>query len=156
MSEQTWRWGPAPPDDGITVEELRPHGWAPGKYICYSCPKCGEQFGDCDKRSRKCRPCAVASFKAVQAVRAKAPLPAARAAPAERAFWETPREVTHEEAEAAARRLVNSHFRNPDSARVSIPANPNRDDDLVLLSYIAQRARAGDPQAAAALAEIKA
>lgn len=155
MSEQTWRWGPAPPDDGITLEELRPHGWAPGKYTG-RCQKCSERYWDAVKRSRKCRPCAVASFKAVQAVRAGAPLPADRAAPVERAFWETPREVTHEEAEAAARRLVNSHFRNPDSARVSIPANPNRDDDLVLLSYIAQRARAGDPQAAAALAEIKA
>lgn len=72
MSEHTMRWGPPPPEDGITVEELRPHGWAPGKYLCRACSKCGEQFGDADKRSRKCRPCAVASFKAVQAVRGEA------------------------------------------------------------------------------------
>ncbi|WP_375453484.1 hypothetical protein [uncultured Methylobacterium sp.] len=71
-----------------------------------------------------------------------------------RAFWEATREISHAEAEAAARRLANSHFGNPDSARISIPANPNRDDDLVLLSYIAQRARAGDEQAGKAMAEI--
>ncbi len=51
----------------------------------------------------------------------------------------TSRTVTHAEAEEASRRLINSHFLNPDGARVSIPANPDRDDDLVLTSYIAQR-----------------
>ena len=65
-------------------------------------------------------------------------------------FWETKRVVSHEEAKAAARRLINSHFRNEDSARLSIPANPDRDDDLVLLSYIAQRQR-GDEAAEVAI-----
>lgn len=74
----------------------------------------------------------------------------------ERAFWETPREISHAEAKEAARRLVNSHFRNEDGARVSIPANPNRDDDIVLMSYIAQRERAGDPDAARAMGELRA
>ena len=62
----------------------------------------------------------------------------------DRAFWETAREIPHIEAREAARRLVNSHFRNPDSARVSIPANPEQDDDLVLHSYIRQQARKAD------------
>ncbi|MBE7204680.1 MAG: hypothetical protein INR70_43735 [Parafilimonas terrae] len=53
--------------------------------------------------------------------------------------WMTSRTVTHAEAEEASRRLINSHFRNPDGARVSIPANPDRDDDLILTAYIAQR-----------------
>ncbi|MCJ2075407.1 hypothetical protein MKK68_07010, partial [Methylobacterium sp. E-016] len=64
--------------------------------------------------------------------------------------WETKRVVSDEEAKAAARRLINSHFRNADSARVSIPANPDRDDDLVLMSYIAQRER-GDAAAETAI-----
>lgn len=140
MTEQTWRWGAPPPDDGITAEALRPHGWAPGKYLARACDKCGEPHADCDKRSRKCRPCAVASLKAMEAVRIDPPAQAP--AGAERAFWEATREISHEEAKAAARRLINRHFRNPDGARVSIPANPNGDDDLVLLSYIAQRERA--------------
>lgn len=69
MSEQTLRWGPPPPDDGITAEALRPHGWAPGKYLARACDKCGEPHADCDKRSRKCRPCAVAALQAMEAVR---------------------------------------------------------------------------------------
>ncbi|MCJ2074475.1 hypothetical protein MKK68_02210 [Methylobacterium sp. E-016] len=48
--------------------------------------------------------------------------------------------MTHDEAREACRRLINSHFRNEDGARCSIPANPDRDDDLVLSAYIKQRA----------------
>src|SRR5690242_3727841 len=58
------------------------------------------------------------------------------------AFWETKREVTHEEAKAAANRFIAGHFKNKgEHARISIPANPERDDDLILLSYIAQQSR---------------
>ena len=71
MSEQTWRWGPPPPDDGITAEQLWPHGWAPGKYLARACDKCSEPHSDCDKRSRKCRPCAVAAFQEFEAFRAR-------------------------------------------------------------------------------------
>ena len=53
--------------------------------------------------------------------------------------WMTSRTVTPAEAEEASRRLINLHFRNPDGARVSIPADADRDDDLVLTAYIAQR-----------------
>lgn len=52
----------------------------------------------------------------------------------------TKRHIPHDEAKAAAIRLINSHFRNPDHARVSIPAKPDYDDDLVLLAYIRQQA----------------
>jgi hypothetical protein len=50
------------------------------------------------------------------------------------------RPVTAEEAARSAQRLVNSHFRNPDSARISIPANPS-DDDLIVTDFIRQIAR---------------
>lgn len=45
------------------------------------------------------------------------------------------RRVTHQEASEACRRLINSHFRNKDSARCSIPASPS-DDDLALSDYL--------------------
>ena len=45
------------------------------------------------------------------------------------------RPVTAEEARQACRRLINSHFHNPDSARVSIPCNP-MDDDVLLGDYL--------------------
>ena len=45
------------------------------------------------------------------------------------------RPVTQEEAATAVRRLINSHFHNPDSARVSIPARAT-DDDLVASDYV--------------------
>lgn len=48
------------------------------------------------------------------------------------------RRVTHEEAAESAQRLVNSHFHNPDSARCSIPANPD-DDDLIVTDYILEQ-----------------
>jgi len=55
----------------------------------------------------------------------------------------TKRQISHDEAQEAMQRLVNSHFRNDpathEHARMSIPANPDRDDDLVLSAYIAQQ-----------------
>lgn len=64
----------------------------------------------------------------------------------ERPFWETPRDVTHEEAKEAAQRFINGNFKNDyERPRISIPANPARDDDLMLLSYIAQQSRRADP-----------
>ena len=49
------------------------------------------------------------------------------------------RVVTHERAREAARRLINSHFRNKDTAHMSIPVNVD-DDDVVICDYIAQQA----------------
>ena len=51
----------------------------------------------------------------------------------------TQRKITHAEAKEAQQRLVNSHFHNPDHARISIPARPDYDDDLVLAAYIEQQ-----------------
>ncbi|ACB24646.1 MULTISPECIES: hypothetical protein [Methylobacterium] len=68
---QSWRCGPPIADDGIAAEDLRPFGWAPGKYTG-PCRTCGGQHWDCDKRARSCRPCAV---KALEAERAKPPAP---------------------------------------------------------------------------------
>lgn len=51
----------------------------------------------------------------------------------------TKRRIGHDEALEAAQRLVNSHFHNPDHARVSIPARPDYDDDLVLKAYVYQQ-----------------
>lgn len=48
------------------------------------------------------------------------------------------RPVSHEEARESAQRLINSHFKNPDSARCQIPANP-ADDDLIVMDYIRER-----------------
>lgn len=53
------------------------------------------------------------------------------------------RVVTHERARLAARRLVNSHFHNPDTARMSIPVNVD-DDDIVINDYISQQEAAHD------------
>ena len=60
-----------------------------------------------------------------------------------RSEWETTRTITHEEAHEIARRLIASHFNRTDceTARASIPANPDRDDDLLINSYIKQQAR---------------
>ena len=45
--------------------------------------------------------------------------------------------VTAEEAHASLTRLVNSHFKNPgEHARMTIPADPRRDDDLLLSQFI--------------------
>ena len=56
----------------------------------------------------------------------------------------TKRSISHDEARAALQRLINSHFNNPgEHGRMSIPANPDRDDDLVLSAYIAQQRAKG-------------
>lgn len=64
----------------------------------------------------------------------------------------TKRPISHDEAREAMQRLVNSHFDNPrethEHGRMSIPANPDRDDDLVLSAYIEQqRAKDGEARA---------
>lgn len=46
--------------------------------------------------------------------------------------------VTLDEAMESARRLVNSHFRNPDSARMHIPVSC-ADDDVTLTDYLIER-----------------
>ena len=61
------------PDDGHSVEDLVPFGWAPGKYFYRACPDCGEGF-TAERRSQRCRPCAV---KALEAKKAK-PVPVVR------------------------------------------------------------------------------
>ena len=58
---------------------------------------------------------------------------------APRPFWMTERAISHDEAKLVAQRLINSHFGNDDRAHVSIPADPERDDDLLILSYIEQQ-----------------
>lgn len=45
------------------------------------------------------------------------------------------RPVRKQEALESAQRLINSHFHNEDTARVSIPANP-ADDDLIVMDFI--------------------
>ena len=60
----------------------------------------------------------------------------------ERQFWETPRRVSHEEAQDSIKRFVDRNFCNDGEApRISIPANSERDDDLLLHSYVAQQRR---------------
>lgn len=53
--------------------------------------------------------------------------------------------VTHDEAKQILVRFCNSHFRNQheghERARVSIPADPRRDDDIRLSAYIARAER---------------
>lgn len=51
----------------------------------------------------------------------------------------TKRPISHDEAREAVHRLVNSHFKQDPRARMSIPANVDRDDDLVVCAYIEQQ-----------------
>lgn len=47
--------------------------------------------------------------------------------------------ITHSQARAIMGRFCNSHFNNPgEHARISIPADPTRDDDLRMMQYIEQ------------------
>ena len=64
------------------------------------------------------------------------------------------RPVTHDEAEASAQRLINSHFHNADQARVSIPVRPDNDDVLVM-DYVMEQCKAGSVNAEV-LAALKA
>lgn len=50
------------------------------------------------------------------------------------------RVVTHDEARAAAQRFIDGHFNNPgERPRISIPADLERDDDVLLMDYIEQQ-----------------
>lgn len=51
----------------------------------------------------------------------------------------TDRLIGHEEAREAVQRLINSHFHQEPHARMSIPAKPDEDDDLVVIAYVRQR-----------------
>lgn len=59
------------------------------------------------------------------------------------------RPVAHEEAKQSAHRLINSHFGNPDKARMQIPANP-ADDDLIVCDYIYEQSASSVPPLGAA------
>lgn len=54
----------------------------------------------------------------------------------------TTRHISHDEAQEALSRFEASHFHKTDKehARISIPADPDRDDDLILGAYIRQQA----------------
>jgi hypothetical protein len=53
--------------------------------------------------------------------------------------WRTNRTISHTEAREIATRLINSHFNKEPHARVGIPARPDYDDDLLIVSYIKQQ-----------------
>lgn len=57
---------PPVPDDGYTVADLIPFGWAPGNYWFRACRDCGDEYTG-DKRCRRCRPCAVKAFEVERA-----------------------------------------------------------------------------------------
>lgn len=59
----------------------------------------------------------------------------------------TKRQISHAEAKESLRRLINSHFRQEPCARVSIPARPDYDDDLILTAYVDQQAASPSPPA---------
>lgn len=48
-------------------------------------------------------------------------------------------EITHDQADASLRRFENTFWKREPHARVSIPANPGYDDDLILHRYIEQQ-----------------
>lgn len=67
----------------------------------------------------------------------------------------TNRTISHDEARTIQIRFNNSHFRQKSSserAHYSIPADPERDDDLLLIAYIKQQ-EAKDAELAALRAE---
>lgn len=51
----------------VADEDLKPFGWAPGGYVihCIDCPSDTPfiRRGQGDKRSRRCRPCAIEALK---------------------------------------------------------------------------------------------
>lgn len=61
---------------------------------------------------------------------------------------ETKRTIGHDEAKEIALRFIGGHFKNRDEngerihARMTIPADTEHDDDILLLSYIEQNRRA--------------
>lgn len=57
-------------------------------------------------------------------------------------FFEPNRTISHDEAREIAQRFINMHFNNEgEHSRASIPADQERDDDLLICAYIAQRRR---------------
>ena len=52
------------------------------------------------------------------------------------------RKIEHGEAREIAQRLVNSHFHKEPCARITIPAERDRDDDILIMSYIRQQQQA--------------
>lgn len=59
--------------------------------------------------------------------------------------------ISHEQARAAARRLIRGAWRrdgeqlaSDDRPRFSIPCRPGDDDDVVLMTYIAQQVALGE------------
>lgn len=63
--------------------------------------------------------------------------------------------VSHEDAMAAALRLINSHFHNPGQhARARIPADLG-DDDIVIHDYIRQQQEKDDRHQRAAAAQAR-
>jgi hypothetical protein len=74
---------------------------------------------------------------------------------------ETQRPIAHDEAKQIAHRFINKHFNNhrqdgtTDWPRITIPADTERDDDLLLISYIEQQRAidGGTPAARDVLAE---
>lgn len=65
----------------------------------------------------------------------------------------TSRKISHEEARESLTRLCNSHFNREPHARVSIPARPDYDDDLILGAYIKQQIAQDAPARNAILEE---
>lgn len=89
----------------------------------------------------------VGDFRAVAQAIAASPSALDGEGVVERPSWMTSRQILHVEAREIASRLIASHFRNTDQqqARISIPANPDRDDDLLLLAYIHQQEALSTP-----------
>jgi hypothetical protein len=54
--------------------------------------------------------------------------------------------ISHDEAREIASRLIAGSFRREDKRpHFSIPANPERDDDLLMMAYINQQALKDKP-----------
>jgi hypothetical protein len=73
-----------------------------------------------------------------------------------RAPWRTKRVISHAEAREVATRLINSHFNKEPHARVGIPARPDYDDDILIVSYIKQqqeKEESADPAQAVGMRE---
>lgn len=49
--------------------------------------------------------------------------------------------ISHERAQVAAQRLINAAFKTPHAPwhKFSIPVDPDKDDDLVIMAYIKQQ-----------------
>lgn len=134
---------------GSPTKDLRAFGYAPGNYTC-ECSRCGQQFTG-DKRAIACKPCA--EFAEAQGpaaaptsnhvpdakdagsrpdelgehARAPERLPKAGARVPKERLAELPKLLRE------AERRVNNHVWGDRGAIVSIPADRNRDVDMLLL-----------------------